>query len=158
MHSFSYPFLSNTAISDFKIIPFSISWKPSLPSKFHIFLPSHNFSNSKIYRNFLPWRIFSIRFTHKKRIYKRATNHPFQLSNYHPKSLKSKRRRKYKMRLTNEEILIQFPSWANHPSGNIQQVRYGDIPDCQYTQGSYNRYQSETDRHTLNIGCTNAYI
>ena len=62
------------------------------------------------------------------------------------------------MRLTNEEILIQFPSWANHPSGNIQQVRYGDIPDCQYTQGSYNRYQSETDRHTLNIGCTNAYI
>ena len=33
------------------------------------------------------------------------------------------------MRLTNEEILIQFPSWANHPSGNIQQVRYGDIPD-----------------------------
>ena len=62
------------------------------------------------------------------------------------------------MRLTNEEILIQFPSWANHPSGNIQQVRYGDIPDCQYTQDSYNRYQSETDRHILNIGCANAYI
>ncbi len=62
------------------------------------------------------------------------------------------------MRLTNKEILIQFPSWANHPSGNIQQVRYGDIPDCQYTQDSYNRYQSETDRHILNIGCTNAYI
>ena len=62
------------------------------------------------------------------------------------------------MRLTNEEILIQFPSWANHPSSNIQQVRYGDIPDCQYTQDSYNRYQSETDRHILNIGCANAYI
>lgn len=62
------------------------------------------------------------------------------------------------MRLTNSQILTQFPSWVNHPSGNIQQVRYGDIPDCQYTQGSYNRYQSETDRHTLNIGCTNAYI
>ena len=41
-----------------------------------------------------------------------------------------------RMRLTNEEILTQFPSWANHPSGNIQQVRYGDIPDCQYTQDS----------------------
>lgn len=25
------------------------------------------------------------------------------------------------MRLTNEEILTQFPSWSNHPSGNIQQ-------------------------------------
>lgn len=62
------------------------------------------------------------------------------------------------MRLTNEEILTQFPSWSNHPSGNIQQVRYGDIPDCQYTQNSYNRYQSETDRHILNIGCANAYI
>ena len=62
------------------------------------------------------------------------------------------------MRLTNEEILTQFPSWSNHPSGNIQQVRYGDIPDCQYTQDSYNRYQSETDRHILNIGCANAYI
>lgn len=62
------------------------------------------------------------------------------------------------MRLTNEEILIQFPSWANHPSGNIQQVCCGDIPDCQYTPDSYNRYQSETDRHILNIGCTNAYI
>lgn len=62
------------------------------------------------------------------------------------------------MRLTNEEILIQFPSWANHPSGNIQQVRYGDIPDYQYTQDSYNRYQTETDRHILNIGCANAYI
>ena len=62
------------------------------------------------------------------------------------------------MRLTNEEILIKFQSWANHPSGNIQQVRYGDIPDCQYTQDSYNRYQSETDRHILNIGCANAYI
>lgn len=61
------------------------------------------------------------------------------------------------MRLTNKEILIQFPSWANHPSGNIQQVRYGDIPDCQYTQGSYNRCQSETDRHILNIECANAY-
>lgn len=62
------------------------------------------------------------------------------------------------MRLTNKEILTQFPSWANHPSGNIQQVRYGDIPDCQYTQESYNHYQSETDRHLLNIGCANAYI
>lgn len=66
------------------------------------------------------------------------------------------------MRLTNKEILIQFPSWANHPSGNIQQVRYqvryGDIPDCQYTQDSYNRYQLETNRHILNIGCANAYI
>ena len=60
------------------------------------------------------------------------------------------------MRLTNEGILIQFLSWANHPSGNTQQVRYGDIPNCQYTQHSYNRYQSETDRHILNIG--NAYI
>lgn len=62
------------------------------------------------------------------------------------------------MRLTNEEILIQFLSWANHPSGNIQQISYGDITDCQYTQDSYNRYQSETDRHILNIGCANAYI
>ena len=44
------------------------------------------------------------------------------------------------MRLTNEEILTQFPSWSNHPSGNIQQVRYGDIPDCQYTQDSYKRW------------------
>lgn len=51
------------------------------------------------------------------------------------------------MRLTNEEILTQFPSWSNHPSGNIQQVRYGDIPDCQYTQESYNHYQQETDSH-----------
>lgn len=48
--------------------------------------------------------------------------------------------------------------YNNHSSGNIQQVPYGDVPDCQYTQGSYNRYQSETDRYTLNIGCTNAYI
>ena len=62
------------------------------------------------------------------------------------------------MRLTNSQILTQFPSWSNHPSGNIQQVRYGDIPDCQYTQESYNKYQSCTDRHLLNIGCANAYI
>lgn len=62
------------------------------------------------------------------------------------------------MRLTNSQILTQFPSWANHPSRNIQQVRYGDIPNCQYTHDSYNRYQSETDRHLLNIGCANAYI
>lgn len=62
------------------------------------------------------------------------------------------------MRLTNSQILTQFPSWANHPSRNIQQVRYGDIPDCQYTQEDYNKYQSCTDRHLLNIGCTNAYI
>lgn len=62
------------------------------------------------------------------------------------------------MRLTNEEILTQFPSWSNHPSGNIQQVRYGDIPDCQYTQESYNHYQQETDPHLLNILCANAYI
>lgn len=62
------------------------------------------------------------------------------------------------MRLTNEEILTQFPSWSNHPSGNIQQVRYGDIPDCQYTQESYNRYQQETDPHLLNICCAEAYI
>ena len=62
------------------------------------------------------------------------------------------------MRLTNEEILTQFPSWSNHPSGNIQQVRYGDILDCQYTQDSYNRYQSETDPHILNICCAEAYI
>lgn len=48
--------------------------------------------------------------------------------------------------------------YNSHPSGNIQQVRYGDIPDCQYTQDSYNRYQSETDRHILNIGYANAYI
>ena len=58
------------------------------------------------------------------------------------------------MRLTNEEILTQFPFWSNHPSGNIQQVRYGDISDCQYTQESYNHYQQETDPHLLN----NAYI
>lgn len=70
------------------------------------------------------------------------------------------------MRLTNEEILTQFPSWSNrlsvkdgiHPSGNIQQVRYGDIQDCQYTQESYNCYQLETDPHILNICCANAYI
>lgn len=62
------------------------------------------------------------------------------------------------MRLTNSQILTQFPSWANHPSRNIQQVRYGDIPDCQYTQEDYNKYQSCTDRHLLNIGCANAYI
>ena len=62
------------------------------------------------------------------------------------------------MRLTNEEILTQFPFWSNHPSGNIQQVRYGDIPDCQYTQESYNYYQQETDPHLLNILCANAYI
>lgn len=74
MHSFSYQFLSNSTILDFKIIPFSVSWKPSFPSKFHIFSPSYHFSNSKIYRNFLPWHTFSIRFTHKKRIYKIATN------------------------------------------------------------------------------------
>ena len=79
MHSFSYPFLSNPAISNFKIIPFSISWKPSFPSKFHIFSLSYHFPNSKIYRNFLPWHTFSIRFTHKKRIYKIATNHPTHL-------------------------------------------------------------------------------
>ena len=70
------------------------------------------------------------------------------------------------MRLTNEEILTQFPSWSNrlsvkdciHHSGNIQQVRYGDIPDCQYIQESYNHYQQETDLHLLNILCANAYI
>lgn len=70
------------------------------------------------------------------------------------------------MRLTNEEILTQFPSWSNrlsvkdgiHPSGNIQQVRYGDIPDCQYTQEPYNHYQQETDLHLLNILCANAYL
>lgn len=62
------------------------------------------------------------------------------------------------MRLTNEEILAQFPSWSNHPSGNIQSVRYGDISDCQYTKESYLKYQSYTDRHLLNIGCANAYI
>lgn len=62
------------------------------------------------------------------------------------------------MRLTNEEILTQFPSWSNHPSGNIQQVRYGDIPDYQYTQESYNRYQQKTDPHLLNIFCAEAYI
>lgn len=62
------------------------------------------------------------------------------------------------MRLTNEEILSQFPSWSNHPSGNIQQVRYGDIPDCQYTQESYNYYQQETDPHLLNILLANACI
>ena len=48
--------------------------------------------------------------------------------------------------------------YNNHSSGNIQQVRYGDISDYQYTQDSYNRYQSETDRHILNIGYANAYI
>ena len=57
------------------------------------------------------------------------------------------------MRLTNKEILIQFPSWSNHPSSNIQQVLYGDI-----IQDSYNRYQSETDPHILNICCAEAYI
>lgn len=62
------------------------------------------------------------------------------------------------MRLTNKEILTQFPSWSKHPSGNIQQVRYGDIPDCQYTQESYNHYQQETDPHLLNICCAEAYI
>lgn len=62
------------------------------------------------------------------------------------------------MRLTNEEILTQFQSWSNHPSGNIQQVRYGDIPDCQYTQDYYNRYQQETDPHLLIICCAEAYI
>lgn len=62
------------------------------------------------------------------------------------------------MRLTNEEILTQFPFWSNHPSGNIQQVRYGDIPDCQYTQESYNYYQQETDPHLLNILLANACI
>lgn len=62
------------------------------------------------------------------------------------------------MRLTNEEILTQFPSWSNHPSGNIQQVRYGDIPDCQYTQESYNYYQQETDPYLLNILLANACI
>ena len=62
------------------------------------------------------------------------------------------------MRLTNSQILTQFPSQANHPSRNIQQVHYGDIPDCQYTQEDYNKYQSCTDRHLLNIGCANAYI
>ena len=62
------------------------------------------------------------------------------------------------MRLTNEEILTQFPFWSNHPSGNIQQVRYGDIPDCQYTQESYNHYQLETDPYLLNILLANACI
>lgn len=62
------------------------------------------------------------------------------------------------MRLTNKEILTQFPSWSNHPSGNIQGVRYGDIPDCQYVQESYNHYQQESDPHLLNIFCANAYI
>lgn len=70
------------------------------------------------------------------------------------------------MRLTNEEILTQFPSWSNrlsvkdgiHPSGSIQQVRYGDIPDSQYNQKLYNHYQLETYPHTLNICCANAYI
>lgn len=62
------------------------------------------------------------------------------------------------MRLTNEEILTQFQFQSNHPSGNIQQVRYGDMPDCQYTQESYNHYQQETDPHLLNILLANAYI
>ena len=62
------------------------------------------------------------------------------------------------MRLTNSQILTQFPSWANHPSRNIQQLLYGDIPDYKYTQEDYNKYQSCTDRHLLNIGCANAYI
>lgn len=62
------------------------------------------------------------------------------------------------MRLTNEEILTQFPFWSNHPLRNIQQVRYGDIPDYQYTQESYNHYQQETDQHLLNILFANAYI
>lgn len=67
------------------------------------------------------------------------------------------RRQNYAFK-TNKEILTQFPSWTNHPSGNIRQVRYGDIPDCQYTQESYNHYQQETDPHLLNILCANAYI
>ena len=62
------------------------------------------------------------------------------------------------MRLTNEEILTQFPFWSNHPLRSVQQVRYGDIPDYQYTQESYNHYQQETDQHILNICCAEAYI
>lgn len=61
------------------------------------------------------------------------------------------------MRLTNEEILTQFPSWSNrlsvkdgiHPSKNIQQVRYGDILDYQYTQESYNHYQQENSMRKI---------
>lgn len=55
------------------------------------------------------------------------------------------------MRLTNEEILTQFPFWSNHPSGNIRQVRYENIPDYQYTQEPYNHYQQENSMQKIHI-------
>lgn len=61
------------------------------------------------------------------------------------------------MRLTNTQILTQFPSWSNHPSGDIQSVRYGDIPDTQYNESSYIKYQAYSDQ-LQRICCAEAYI
>lgn len=61
------------------------------------------------------------------------------------------------MRLTKEQILFQFPSWKNHPSGNIVGVRYGDIPDCIYTQDNYNYWETLTGTSS-NIAYVNAFI
>lgn len=61
------------------------------------------------------------------------------------------------MRQTKEQILTQFPSWSNHPSGDIVAVRYGDIPDCTYTQKDYDHWQTLTDTLS-NITYSNAFI
>lgn len=61
------------------------------------------------------------------------------------------------MRLTNSQILTKFQSWANHPSGNIQSVRYGDIPDTIYTQQDYEYYLAQSGTLS-NILYANAFI
>lgn len=61
------------------------------------------------------------------------------------------------MRQTKEQILTQFPSWVNHPSGDIVQVRYGDIPDCTYTQENYDHWLTLTGTLS-NITYAEAFI
>ena len=60
-------------------------------------------------------------------------------------------------RLTSSQILQQFPSWSNHPSGNIAAVRYGDIPDKTYTEQDYKYFQT-LSRTSSNICYVNAFI
>ena len=60
------------------------------------------------------------------------------------------------MRQTKEQILTQFPSWSNHPK-DIVKVRYGDIPDCTYTQENYDYWETLTGT-SKNITYTNAFI
>lgn len=60
------------------------------------------------------------------------------------------------MRLTKEQILTEFPSWANHPK-DIVKVRYGDIPDSTYTEKDYNYFQTLSGTLS-NIFYSNAFI